>query len=465
VSIRARLTLWYVGLLAVVLVIFGASVYGLLSIRSRAEVDRSVTATADQILLAIRTENDPMAVLVSGRVRLPSRDVFSTADTYWQVVRTDGIIAARSANLGEQSLPLDSGTLEKSSQNESVLETVRVGNARLRLYSTPLTIVGNYIGAVQVGMSLQGVESTLRRAAGLMAVGTLLAVLLAALVGSWLARAALKPVDQVTQTALLITRAEDLGRRLETPTQQDEVGRLSATFNEMLGRLDELFRTQQNLVADVSHELRTPLTTIQGNLDLLRRGALEDPAARDEAIRAIESDVNAMSRLVADLLLLAQADAGVKLELRPVELDTLLLDVYRQAQTLSQGVRVKLGAEDQAQVMGDPDRLRQLLLNLVDNALKYTPDGGEVTLSLQREAEWVRVSVLDTGIGIAPEDMPHIFERFYRSDKARTRGGRAGTGLGLAIARWIAEAHGGRIAVESQPGNGSAFTVWLPLHS
>jgi signal transduction histidine kinase len=314
-------------------------------------------------------------------------------------------------------------------------------------------------------MSLQGVESTLRRAAGLMAGGTLLAVLLAALVGYAMARAALRPVDRVTQTALLITRAEDLGRRLEAPSQQDEVGRLSATFNEMLGRLDALFHAQQNLVADVSHELRTPLTTIQGNLDLLRRGALEDSPARGEAIRAIESDINAMSRLVADLLLLAQADAGVKLELHPVELDTLLLDVYRQAQTLSQGVRVKLGAEDQAQVMGDPDRLRQLLLNLVDNALKYTPNGGEVTLSLQREAEWVRVSVSDTGIGIAPEDIPHIFERFYRSDKARTRGSRAGTGLGLAIAKWIAEAHGGRIAVESQPGNGSAFTVWLPLHA
>ena len=463
-SIRARLTLWYVGLLALVLVIFGASVYTLLSFRSRAEVDRSVTATADQILLAIRTENDPMAVLVSGRVRLPSNDVFSTADTYWQVVRTDGIIVARSANLGEQNLPLDSGTLEKSSQNESVLETVRVGDARLRLYSTPLTILENYIGTVQVGMSLQSVESTLQRAAGLMAGGTLLAVLLAALVGSLLARAALRPIDQVTQTALLITRAEDLGRRLEAPSHQDEVGRLSATFNEMLGRLDGLFRAQQNLVADVSHELRTPLTTIQGNLDLLRRGALEDPAAHSEAIRAIESDVNAMSRLVADLLLLAQADAGVKLELRPVELDTLLLDVYRQAQTLSNGVRVKLGAEDQAQVMGDPDRLRQLLLNLVDNALKYTPSNGEVTLSLQREAGWVRVSVADTGIGIPKEDIPNIFERFYRSDKARTRGGRGGTGLGLAIAKWIAEAHGGRIAVESQPGTGSAFIVWLPLH-
>jgi signal transduction histidine kinase len=307
------------------------------------------------------------------------------------------------------------------------------------------------------------VDATLRSVAGLLAGGTLLAVLLAALVGYALARRALRPVDQVTQAALHITQAEDLGRRLPAPVVQDEVGRLSATFNEMLGRLDDLFRAQQHLVADVSHELRTPLATIQGNLDLLRRGALEDADARREAIGSIEAEVNAMSRLVADLLLLAQADAGLKLELQPVELDTLLLEAYRHAQSHAQGVKVRLGDEDQALVMGDADRLRQLLRNLVDNALKYTP-AGEVTLSLLCEAGWVRVSVADTGIGIAPEDIPHIFERFYRSDKARTRG-RGGAGLGLSIAKWIAEAHNGRIAVESQAGSGSVFTVWLPLRA
>jgi signal transduction histidine kinase len=461
-SIRARLTLWYVGLLAVALVLFDLAVYAVLSYRSYAEVDRAVQTTAEQIVLAIKAENDPVAVLISGRVRLPPVDVFSSTGTYWQVIRADGVIASRSDNLSEQSLPLDSNTLLQTSLGETVLATVQTENARLRMYSAPLIVVRNIIGTVQVGASLQGVDALLRRVAGLLAGGTLLAVLIAALVGYALARAALRPIDQVTQTALNITRAEDLGRRLDATPVHDEVGRLSATFNEMLGRLDELFRAQQHLVADVSHELRTPLTTIQGNLDLLRRGAIEDSDARREAIRAIEAEVNAMSRLVADLLLLAQADAGVKLEFNPVELDTLLLDVYRQALTLSNGVKVKLGNEDQALVMGDADRLRQLLLNLVDNALKYTPAGGEVSLSLHREPEWVRVSVADTGIGIPPEDTPHIFERFYRSDKARTRG-RGGTGLGLAIAKWIAEAHDGRIAVESQVGAGSTFTVWLPV--
>lgn len=460
--IRTRLTLWYVGLLALVLVIFDLAVYAALSYRTYAEVDRGVRTLADQIGMSIRAENNPLSVLVSGRVRLPSVDAFSTPDTYWQVVRTDGVIAARSANLGEQSLPLDADTLRRTLQGESVLATARAGNTRVRIYSTPLVVLRNIVGTVQVGASLRSVDATLRRVAGLLGAGTLLAVAIAGAVGYALARAALHPIDEVTQAALRISRAEDLSRRLPEPSVQDEVGRLTATFNEMLGRLDNLFRAQQHLVADVSHELRTPLTTIQGNLDLLRRGALDDPEARREAIRAIEAEIGAMSRLVADLLLLAQADAGVKLEFRPVELDTLLLDVYRQAQTLARGVKVRLGEEDQALVMGDPDRLRQLLLNLVDNALKYTPAGGEVTLSLQREPGWVCIAVSDTGIGIPPEDLPHIFERFYRSDKARTRG-KGGTGLGLAIAKWIAEAHNGRITVESAPNRGSTFTVWLPL--
>ncbi len=169
-----------------------------------------------------------------------------------------------------------------------------------------------------------------------------------------------------------------------------------------------------------------------------------------------------MSGLVNDLLLLAQADAGMKLKLQPVELDTLLLDVYRQALFMAQGhVTVRLGEEDQALVMGDSDRLRQLLLNLVDNAIKYTPHGGEVVLRLQRDGTGVTVDVCDTGVGIAADDLPHVFERFYRADRSRGRPG--GSGLGLSIARWIAEAHGGRLAAESCLGQGTTFRLWLPL--
>jgi signal transduction histidine kinase len=191
---------------------------------------------------------------------------------------------------------------------------------------------------------------------------------------------------------------------------------------------------------------------------LLRRGAAKAPQARQATLEAIEGEVTRMSRMVADLLLLAQADAGIELKKKPVELDTLLLEVYRQGQLMANGIEVKLGHEDQAVVMGDADRLKQLLLNLVDNALKYTPAGGEVRLSLYRKQGWVQVAVSDTGMGISPEDLPHIFERFYSTDKSRSRGG---TGLGLSIAKWIAEAHDGHLTVESEVGTGSTFTVWL----
>lgn len=296
-----------------------------------------------------------------------------------------------------------------------------------------------------------------------MLLGSVGALLLAAAGGVILGRAALRPIQAISATARQITLAEDLSRRIPVAVPGDEVGQLSTTINAMLARLETLFDAQQRLVADVSHELRTPLTTIRGNLDLLRRGAVEDPQMRGEALRAIEDETVRMSRLVNDLLLLARADAGLKLRRELVELDTLLLEVYRQTQVLahSQGVTIRLGGEDQALVLGDADRLRQLLLNLVDNGVKYTHTGGQVTLTLEKSGDWVQVAVSDTGIGIAPEDLPHIFDRFYRADRSRSRPG--GSGLGLAIAGWVAEAHGGRLTVESRLGQGSVFRLWLPL--
>jgi two-component system, OmpR family, sensor kinase len=237
---------------------------------------------------------------------------------------------------------------------------------------------------------------------------------------------------------------------------------LAATFNEMLGRIEELFRVQQRFVADVSHELRSPLTTIRGNLDLLKRGATDDVAARQESLNAIDSESARMQRLVQDLLLLAQADAGVSIQKQLIELDSLLLDVYRHAKLSASGVKVSLGSWDQVQVMGDADRLKQLFINLVDNAIKYTSPGGDVTVSLERDENWARVIVADTGVGIPAEDVPKIFDRFYRVDKARSRE-KGGTGLGLAICKWIVDVHGGKIDVTSQVGKGTTFTVQLPV--
>jgi len=468
-SIRFRLTLWYVGVLAAILGLFSGVVYVVLGRNLVAEVDRGLAERADQVVASIMARNDPLSVVRTGLIDLPELDVFSAPSTYLQVMRSDGTIAAHSPNLGNQQLPWDADVMALNTQGRIARKMVYLpSGVRLRIHSVPILVDGRLAGAVLVGQSLNSIDGALQHVLTLLVIGTLLALVAAGAGGLLLARLALRPIDRVAAAAASISRTQDLGQRLPAPRTEDELGRLVATFNSMLERLDQLFQAQQRLSADVSHELRTPLTTILGNVDWLRHGAADNPAERAAALDAIEGDVERMNRLVADLLLMAQADAGMQLKMVPVELDTLLLEVFRQARTIAAGrargqpVNVRLGHEDQAVVEGDPDRLRQLLLNLVDNALKYSPPGGTVTLSLFREQDGVRVCVQDSGPGIPPEVLPHIFERFYRGPQQEEH---KGAGLGLAIARWIAEAHGGRLTAESSPGQGSTFTLWLPCTS
>jgi signal transduction histidine kinase len=453
-------------ILATVIVAFGVALYYLLTLTLLSSIDGQLQATAQRI-----RESASLRLYVFAMetvIEVPELDIFATPGLYIQVYDLDSGKSLRSQTLGEAALPLGDEVLAAVLNEDTDLRTMRVGGTDLRIFSAPLAFDSRVEGVVQVGASLTQVDQTQRQLLSILIAGGGVAIAVATILGALLARAALRPIDQITQTALTISRTEDLSRRLDVEGPADEVGRLAATFNEMLARLDTLFRTQRRLIADVSHELRTPLTTIQGNVSLLRRGAADDEEARCEVLADIDGEVARMSRLVADLLLLARMDAGVSLEQQPVELDTLLLDVYRQARMMSDGIEVSLGHEDQAVVLGDADRLRQLFLNLVDNALKYTPQGGKVCLSLYQEDDRVRVVVADTGVGIPAEDLvpgpqgvPLIFERFYRSDPARCRKG-GGTGLGLSIVYWIIQAHGGRIEVKSTVGKGSEFTVYLP---
>ena len=283
-------------------------------------------------------------------------------------------------------------------------------------------------------------------------------ILLAALIGAMLARRALAPIGAITQTANSISRTKDLGQRMNIPNDVSEVGQLAATFNNMLDRIQMLFRTQERLVADVSHELRTPLTTVQGNIQLLRRMMTAVPATAgapvqdrvnldnemvQEVLNEVESETARMNKMINDLLLLAQADSGaVQLQWAPVEMDTLLLDVYRQAKRVAElrkggnALDIRLGSEDQGIVWGDRERLRQVLLNLADNAIKYTPEGGEIKIRLtpDAEAEYITISVVDNGIGITEKDQAHLFRSFFRgSNTHETRA--TGAGLGLNITR------------------------------
>lgn len=458
-TLRFRLTFWYTLLMAVVLLIFALGFQAVVARALYNEVDDTIQSQAEQVVAVFEANIDPM------RSRLPTPAIVFASQVFAQATTVEGAVIDKSPSMGEQMLSLPEEMRQTNLQGRAGFYNWQSGGATMRVYSAPVrSPEGEIVATVQVARSLDAISSMLKVARLVLLVGGGIAVALAAIGGAFISGTALRPLNQIAETASRIARAEDLDQRIEGAYPDDEVGQLADTFNEMMGRLQDLFNTQQRLVADVSHELRTPLATIQGNVDLLRRGAGRDPTMLGESLEAIDQEVARMSRLVRDLLLLAEADAGVRLALKPVELDTLLLEVYREALMMANGrIKVRLGHEDQAQVQGDADRLKQLLLNLVSNAIAYTPPDGVVTLSLHRRPDgWVRVSVSDTGVGIAPEDLPHIFDRFWRVDRARTRSA-GGSGLGLSIAQSIAEAHGGRISVESEPGKGSTFELLLPL--
>lgn len=479
-TIRLRLTLWYTALLGATLILFSVIVYSVLASSLWMQVRWNLEQEAKEVktYLGWQIERDIARMNSPQAFTLPSTQLFiSTVGV--QLVRPDGMVIARSSNLGNMMVPKSNHSLSEAGQGrDSLYRTVSSSGVPLLIYSTPLTNQRSTIGIIQMIQPVATIEGTLRQVERNLILGTGLSLVLAAIVGAVLARRALTPIQAITDTARRITRTQDLGERLTIDQDMSEVGQLAATFNDMLDQIQQLFNSQRRLTADVSHELRTPLTIVQGNVELLQRMMAQRPnhllqKDQDEAIREVlgevETETERMAKLINDLLLLAQADRGLELQLEAVEMDTLLLDIYRQTRRVADrrkgpdGLTVHLGSEDQALVWGDQERLRQMLLNLADNAVKYTPEGGTITLGLTQSNGWVQLYVQDTGMGISPEDQSQIFERFFRADKVRSRA-QGGSGLGLSIVQWIVQAHHGRIEVESAVGQGSTFRVWLPAH-
>jgi two-component system OmpR family sensor kinase len=273
----------------------------------------------------------------------------------------------------------------------------------------------------------------------------------------------LRPVAILTDTAGTIARSQEFSRRVPVQHSHDELGRLARTFNEMLASLGAAYGAQQRFVADASHELRAPLTVLQANLELLRHAMLP-PEERERALQEAHEESERLARLVADLLVLARADSGHTVRHEPVEFDRVLMQALGEARHLTTGQYLEVGELEPLRVSGDPDRLRQLVLILVDNAIKYTPPPGRIVLGLRRDRGTAHMTVRDSGIGIADEALPHVFERFYRADPARSRDP-GGTGLGLPIAQWIAGQHGGTVWLKSAVDHGTTAVVTLPCLS
>ena len=460
-SIGARLTLWYMGILGITLLLVGAISYGLLAYSLSQDVNIALQGIAQVIAAQVRSQDSASS---SPNVDDLFRRFFGYAPSnrYFEMFDPRG----QQRDYRPQALkPLQISpkALENALRGVATFETLkRPGSPYpVRILIEPVFKDERLINVVQVGISLENMMKTLRRFDLIMAAVFPLGLLLAGGGGWLLARRALRPVDRMTQAVLRIS-SEHLQERLPETGAGDELDRLAGTLNAMLIRLDDSFRQIRQFSADASHELQTPLTILKGEIEV----ALRSPRSLQEYQQVLHSnleEIERISRLVGGLLLLARADAGVlRLDLKPVDLAELVTEVVGRMHRLAEDKSITLRFESEAPVFApaDKEHLQRLLINLVDNAIKYTQPGGSVTLSLSGDNQEVRLSVIDTGIGLTPSEQEQIFTRFFRSAEAKSQGG--GAGLGLCLAQSIAAAHGGSIEVSSTPGQGSTFTVVLP---
>jgi two-component system, OmpR family, sensor kinase len=464
VSIRTRLTAWYASLLALILVLFGIALYTLFAHSLWAHAQESLRARAEQLASFVESSDAAREDGTFFDLADPSVvDRFSAGGVLIQISDVRGRSVNRSPALAEPGFSLPLAVRRALAGRASFDRTAVAGPGPLLVYTSSITRRGSIIGVVQVATSLVPITEPLGRLRWLLLAGGAGALVVAAAVGQMLAHIALSPIDRITQTARAIG-AGARGRRIGLAGPDDEVRRLAQAFDEMLDRIDETLERERRFTADAAHELRTPLTILKGELEVALRRE-RTPAAYRDVLASLAQEVDRLARLAEDLLMLARADAGgIPLERSPVPLDAAVRWTGEQfaGAARTKGIRLEVQGPGPLTVLGDADRLRQLLTNLVDNAITYTLPGGTVRLVWDRDRAFARVAVEDTGCGIAPEDLPHLFERFYRADRARVRTS-GGSGLGLAISEWIVTAHSGRIGVDSHPGRGTTVTVWLPL--
>ncbi len=458
-SIRLRLTLLYSAILALTLIGLSVALY---LTASQVTIDTVEKTLADQA----------QRLAYSRPLGLDHRDYdgrrFAAPETYIQTIDPDGNVVDRSPNLGDFVLPISANGLEACQEGQPWTEITSTADGRLLVYSKPVIMQGRVAGVVQMARSLADYDQSLDTLRNILFVGSIVVTIIAFGVGWVLAGAALRPIHRITDTAQAIGAHRDFDRRVHHTGPPDEVGQLARTFNTMLDELQGAYRqaeqslqAQRRLVADASHELRTPLTTIRGNLGLLKRRPSIEEEDKTAAISDMVDETDRLIRLVNDLLVLARSDAGRPLRSEPVLIKPLIDDVCRQAKLLGAERTIECENELEVAVVGDRDAIKQVLLILLDNALKFTLSRGTITIATSTRDQQVALVIHDTGPGITPEALPHIFERFYRSDASRTG---TGAGLGLAIAKELVEAQHGQIIVNSQPGKGSTFTVMLPLH-
>lgn len=351
--------------------------------------------------------------------------------------------------------------LERAADGVETQRAVSQRTRRALLLLLPLQRSdGVTFGILEVATPLDLADTLWSQVGVALALGTLLSVLVAGILAGWVARRALGPLDQMVRVTRRVAGG-NLAARVDLE-REDEVGELGAAFDQMVGRLEAAFAIQRRLVSDAAHELRTPLNGLAGTLEIVQVGlARGDLDGAKRLLSGVEAELDRMGRLVNDLLTLSGLDERSPAAMSSVVLAPVLRDVVRRARILAPDHEIVVRLDESARVHGNRDQLERVATNLLDNAVKYTPEGGRIAVDVEPDDRDVRLTISDTGRGIPPDDLPRIFDRFYRADRARSRQ-EGGTGLGLAIVQAIVQAHGGRIAAESAPGVGTTIRVWLP---
>ena len=471
-SVRARLTAWNVGVVAMVLILAGLAVRYLLQASLMATVDADLGRAGDRAARAyptLRLPTTPFAKSPKPQSRKPSADDLFTStgrDLRPRVLDPTGQDYRPEGTIG----PWDAAAFRQALAGTRVLTTIRSEGDWLRVMSVPGVRNGRIEGVIQWVQPLAPVERALDQLTKTLLILVPAALLIAALGGAFLTGRALRPVREIAEAASEI-QAENLSARLPV-RGRDEFARLTQVLNGMLERLEGAFQRQRRFTGDASHELRTPLATIKATSSLAYEDEWDAPACHT-ALRNIEKAADRAERIVDGLLLLARADSDTLVrEGGCVPLAAVVaaaVEVVEAARESRPGesagppIRTALPSSP-ATVAVDTDQLTRVFVNLLENAVRHTPAGGEITISALGASDEVVVTVRDTGEGIAPEHLPHLTERFYRADSARTRA-RGGAGLGLAICRTIVEAHGGRMDIQSEPGHGTEITLRLPAAS
>jgi heavy metal sensor kinase len=458
-TLRVRFALWTAGLLLAALALFSTFVYARMAQSLADSVDRTLRVAVSHVMAEVDVENGELVSVDELLEDIPNTLLVEQGFSFRLL---NGIGQTLQEYGPYPALPLPQVNFTAVNQSGIFATfTDTLTQHPVRMYTAPIVEADQVVGTIQVALDLNSVEQTLNQLLITLLVGGPLLVAIAGAGGYFLAARALDPIYKITRAARQVS-AEDLSARLNLPETGDEVGRLVATFDSMLARLDDGFRRERQFTADASHELRTPLSamqTIVGSTLARRR----TPAEYEQALTDLSQEVEQMRTLTGGLLHLARNDTTQQpAEFECVDLSILLKDVVDSLRPLAEDKRLKLidnVPDDGLTFMGDSDGLIRLFVNLLDNAIKYT-EQGSITISAQpKDDTLLAVTIRDTGVGIPPEHLPYVFDRFYRVDESRSKDG---IGLGLAIALDVAHAHGGEIAVESEVGRGTTFIVQLP---